>query len=157
MQLFAGACGRNVENAPVLLRLALAIDPINPGLCVSLVLALALKGSNQKLGNLSRFAGFGEAALHPREHSALAASIASLQLRNNYHLEFQSLCLVDGHQLHAALAAGFGVGQGSQLFERRSEARAEQVRLAVGQPVEASPEKIEVGPGSFIRASRAAQ
>jgi hypothetical protein len=59
VKFLAGAGGGDVENAPGLLRFSLAIDAINPLLGSAPAFALALQGSDQELGNLSRFAGFG--------------------------------------------------------------------------------------------------
>ncbi len=87
----------------------------------------------------------------------LPRPFAGLQLGNNDHLELQPLGFVNGHQLHAAVAAGPGVGQRGQLVERRVEAGAEQLLFAAGQAVQAAPEQVEVGAGGRIHAGRAAQ
>ena len=87
----------------------------------------------------------------------LAAAVRRLQFGNDDHLELQALGFVDGHQLHAAIAAGFGVGQRGELVERRVEGGAEQVFFAAGQAVQATPEQVEVGAGGRIHAGGSAQ
>ena len=63
---------------------------------------------------------------------------------------------MDGHQLHAAIAASLRGRLGGELIERRIKAGAEQVLLAVRELVEATPEQIEVRAGGRVYASRAA-
>ena len=86
-----------------------------------------------------------------------AAAAGGLQFGDDDEFEFEALGFVDGHQLHAALTACRGIGQGSQFFEGCIEDGAEQVLLAVRQAVETTPEKIEVGECSCVDAACAAQ
>ena len=58
---------------------------------------------------------------------------------------------MDGHQLHAAIAAGCGIGQRRQIFEGGVEGRAEQILLAARQLVEELPEQIEIGARRIVR------
>jgi len=51
---------------------------------------------------------------------------------------------MDGHQLHAEIAAGGGVGLGAELVQRGIEAGSEEVELAAGQCVERGPEQAQV-------------
>ena len=80
-----------------------------------------------------------------------------LQVGNDDDLELQALGLVDGHQLHAAVAAGGGVGQCGELVESGVEAGPSRSCSPAGRLVEAAPEQVEVGAGRGVDAVCAAQ
>ena len=119
MQFLAGASGGNVENAAGLLRFAVAINAINPGLRLPGILAFRLQWCDEEFGNFGARVGvfkrrvrFGrKAALEPREQLAAAAGDFGLQVGDDDDFELQTLGFVDGHQLHAAVAGGGGVGE----------------------------------------------
>ncbi len=86
-----------------------------------------------------------------------AAAAGGLQFGDDDEFEFETLGFVNGHELHAALTAGRGVGQGGQFFKGCTEDGTEQVLFAAGQAVETTPEKIEIGKGIGVDAACAAQ
>ena len=98
-----------------------------------------------------------EAALKPRKQLGTAATAAGLQFRDDHHFKFETLGFVNGHQLHAAIAGGLRVGQGGELFESCVKGGAENILLAAGKGVEATPQKIEIGAGGCVHASGATQ
>ena len=64
---------------------------------------------------------------------------------------------MDGHQLDAAIAAGFRVGLRGEGFEGGVERGAEEVLLAVGEAVETLPEEVEVDACGGVDALSAAE
>ena len=135
MQFFAGAGRGHIENAPIFLRFAVAIDAIDPLFGCAALGAFGLQGCDEEFGDLSGFVRLGESAFQPGEHLAFAAFGPGLQVGDDDHLELQAFGFMDGHQLHAAVAAGLGVGQCGEFVEGCVERRAEQILLAVGKAV----------------------
>jgi hypothetical protein len=107
-----------------------------------------------------RVSGLGigrQSALQPGKQFALTSSGAGLQIGHDHDLELQALGLVDGHQLHTAIAVGFGIGNGGQFLERRMERGAEEIGLAFRKAVEAAPKQIEIHTRRSVDALCAAQ
>ena len=55
----------------------------------------------------------------------------NLKVRHDDDFEFKALCAVNRHELHAAIAAGGGVGLRFEIVEGRVERGAEEIGFAL--------------------------
>ena len=125
--------------------------------------ALFRKRRDKKFGD--GFGGFGiggneigrQATFEPGKHAGGLAAWRSLKVRNDDDFEFETFGAVNRHELNAAIAAGGGIGLRFEIVEGRSERGARKIGLALGERVEALPEKVEIRASFSVDALRAAK